>query len=246
MPASGAPALSKGDPEALSRAVHHAGPVSLAHQQTLPVVRALQSVVPSLQRGTVVAVRGGAASSLALAVAAGPSLAGSWVGVLGVPALGLVAAFEAGVVLERLLLVAAPPAPEWPTVAGTLIDGVDVVLTTPPRLSMGMARRVQARVRERGGVLVVLGDPGLLEPELTLTAAPGTWEGIHQGAGHLRGRRTIVEANGRRRAARPRRAELWLPGRGGVAVAGPDATVTRLRGARSVLSAASAGDVTRP
>ena len=85
------------------------------------------------------------------ALAAGASAAGSWVGVVGVPSLGLAAAAELGVALERLVLV-APPAPgEWATVAATLVDAFDVVLAAPPRRGgLAMGRRLQARVRERG------------------------------------------------------------------------------------------------
>jgi hypothetical protein len=39
----------------------------------------------------------------------------------------------------------------------------------------------------------------------------GEWLGLQAGAGHLRARRVIVEASGRRGAARVRRATLWLP-----------------------------------
>jgi hypothetical protein len=70
-----------------------------------------------------------------------------------------------------------------------------------------------ARVRERGAVLVVVGDdlPGeRSHVRLTVTAA--VWEGLETGAGHLQGRRVVVESGGRGEWARPRRSELWLPG----------------------------------
>ena len=170
--------VPRGDPAALARAAQHARPVALAGEQVLPVLDALAPLFPEggLRRGTVVAVQGGASSSLALAVAAGPSAAGSWVGAVGLPSLGLLAAAEAGVALDRLVLVADPARgggrDDWPTVVATLVDGMDVVLVRLPRsLRTGDARRLQARVRERGAVLLVTGPPGPLEPELTLTAA---------------------------------------------------------------------------
>jgi hypothetical protein len=62
-----------------------------------------------------------------------------------------------------------------------------------------------------------------------------TWEGLGRGHGHLRARRATVEAGGRRGFARPRRAELWLPGPGGaLAEAPPLAALADLTEARSL------------
>ena len=48
------------------------------------------------------------AAALALALAAGPSAGGSWAAAVGMPDLGLVAAAEAGIALERFALVPYP------------------------------------------------------------------------------------------------------------------------------------------
>src|SRR5205807_5430750 len=97
-------------------------------------------------------------TSLALALAAGPSSAGSWCAAVGAPSLGLMAAAELGVDLARFPLVAAPPPAEWPTVVAALLDAIDVVLAwPPPYLRAGHARRLMARARERGAVLMVPG-----------------------------------------------------------------------------------------
>ena len=199
---------------ALERAARTARPVSLAGEQLLPVLDALQPLLPDpgLRRGTVVAVEGVAATSLALALAAGASAAGSWVGVVGVPSLGLAAAAELGVALDRLVLVAPPSPGEWATVAATLVDAFDVVLAGPPRHgNAGVARRLQARVRDRGAVLCTVRSTGGTEPDLTLAATTVDWQGLEPGAGHLQARRVEVRATGRRAAARPRSATLWLP-----------------------------------
>ena len=111
------------------------------------------------------AVDGAAARSLALALAAGPSAAGSWVGVVGLPSLGLAAAAEVGVALERLLLVAALPPAEWATVVATLVDGVDVVVVGLPRwVRAGDARRLQAWVRQRARCWWPSAPPGRSRP----------------------------------------------------------------------------------
>jgi hypothetical protein len=199
---------------ALERASRLARPVSMAGQHLLPALDALHPLLPEpgLRRGTVVAVDGPAATSLALALAAGPSSAGSWVGVVGVPSLGLVAAAELGVALERLVLV-APPAPgEWAVVAATLVDAFDVVLVAPPRRGgPSLGRRLQTRVRDRGAVLCTVRSAGGTEADLTLATTVVAWEGLEPGAGCLQARRVTVEATGRRAAAQPRRATLWLP-----------------------------------
>jgi hypothetical protein len=215
-------------------------PVALAREQTLPVLPALGCLLPDgvLQRGTTVAVTrvpGGAVTgttALALALAAAPSQTGSWTAVVGLPTLGLVAAHELGVVLERLAVIGSPPPEAWATTVAALIGAFDVVLVGVPRsVRVADTRRLAARARERGTVLVQLDERGLpaagpagrparsarsargeLEPDVRLTVVAADWHGLGAGHGHLRGRRVRIEATGRRRAAQPRHAALWLPG----------------------------------
>jgi len=186
------------------------GPAALAGQRLLPAVPGLAGLLPGggLRRGSVVAVPG--SPQLALAVVAGPSAAGSWCAAVGLPALGLAAAAEAGVVLDRLALV-PEPGRQWAAVVAALVDAVDVVLVAPPPggARPGDARRLAARGRERGAVLVVAG--GWEGADVRLTVAAGRWEGLGAGHGYLRGRRAQVVAEGRGAAARPRQAWLWLP-----------------------------------
>lgn len=200
------------DPAALARVASLVRPVALARDQVLPVLPALEGLLPGLQRGTVVGVRGPAATSLVLALAAGPSAAGSWTVAVGLPSLGLLAAAELGVALARFVLV-APPGPEgWGGVVATAADGFDVVLlAVPAGVHAGEARRVQARVRERATVLLVPGDPGPLVPDVTLEATDVRWEGLGEGHGHLRSRRVEVTLGGRRAGGRARHLVLWLP-----------------------------------
>jgi hypothetical protein len=225
------PGSRRGDAGALARAARQAAPVTLAGEQVLEVVPALREILPSgLTRGSVVRAEGAVATSLALTLAAGPSQAGSWTGVVGLPSLGLQAAGELGVALERLLLVAPPGPGEWPTVVATLLDGVDVVLVAPPRgLRATDGRRLAARARDRGAVLVLVGSAAEPEAELVVSAE-ATWEGLEPGAGHLRARLVRLTAHGRRAAARPRRAAVWLPDHEGrVRAHEPGAPVVPLR-----------------
>lgn len=196
-------------------------PVSLAGQRLLPVLPALAGLLPGggLRRGSTVSVEG--STSLALAVLAGPSGAGSWCAAVGLPSLGLVAAAELGVAVERLALVAAP-GDDWAAVVAALLDALDVVVVGAPRrrASPADARRLVARARERGAVLVPLGRWDGADVRLSVTA--GGWQGLGNGSGHLRARLVEVVAEGRGAAARPRRARLWLPSAdGAVSPAGP-------------------------
>jgi hypothetical protein len=207
--------------------VRRVRPTDLARDRQLPVLPALDGVLPApgLRQGTTAAVGAApgvtGATSLALALAAGASQAGSWVAAVGLGSLGLVAASEMGVAFERLVLVADPGRDRdgWAPVVASLVDGFDVVLVAAHALRPADARRLVARVRERGAVLVAVGGdlPGQRSP-LQLTVTSSRWEGLGEGWGHLQGRRVTVEAGGRGEAARGRRAELWLPD--------PDGTVT--------------------
>jgi hypothetical protein len=209
-----------------------ARPVTTADERALPVAAPLEPLLPAgLRRGTsvqVAGVRDGLGStSLALAVLVGPSAAGSWVAAVGVPSLGLAAAAGFGVELGRVVLVpdaGEPGGPTWSTAVATLLESVDVVVVRPPRrVPPGEARRLAARARERGSVLVRLGAAGDWPEaaDVTLTVTSTSWEGLGQGDGHLRARRAVVEVGGRRGYDRPRATTLWLPGPGGVLDSAP-------------------------
>lgn len=229
------PALASGSPRADRRplpdlaalrwAESLATPDTLAASRTLPVLEALAPLVPGgLQRGATLGVSGTGATALALAVAAGASQAGSWLGVVGLASLGLSAAAEVGVALERLLVVADPGPGTWATVVAALVDAVDVVVAAPPaRLGAADIRRLAARARERGAVLCAVGErwPAPLDVRLSVTAT--SWTGpTGAGSGRLVARRVDVVGGGRGAAARPRHRSLWLPGPdGGVAAADP-------------------------
>jgi hypothetical protein len=218
-------------------------PTDLARDRRLPVLPAFDTLLPGagqaagrpgLRRGTTVAVdaRPGVAgaTSLALALAAGASQAGSWVAAVGLGSLGLAAAAELGMAFERLVVVADPGRERagWASVVAALVDGFDVVLVAAGggaasgagcRLRAGDARRLVARVREQGAVLVAVGGelPGERSP-LRLTVTAASWQGLGEGWGHLQGRRVTVESTGRGEAARGRRTDLWLPGPEGTVV----------------------------
>lgn len=196
-------------------------PVTFAREQTLPLAPALVELVPggALRRGSTVSIEGAAATSLTLALAAGASQAGSWTAAVGLPSLGLAAAAELGVVLERLALVPALPSDQWSSVVAALVGSFDVlVVASPSRLTPTHTRRLAARLRERGSVLLVVDPMGdhVVQADVVLSTrgpTPGSagWEGLGRGHGHLRSRRIVVDTGGRREASRPRSSSLSLP-----------------------------------
>jgi hypothetical protein len=184
-----------------------------ASERTLPVHQSLIELLPALQRGSTIACGGRAGVSLALALAAAPSQEGAWVGVAGLPELGVRAAADMGVALQRLVLVAGDP--PWTDVLAAMIDGFDVVLIGPVvgkgvgKPGSGAVRRLQARAQSRGVVMLTVGVPAL-GADLQLTANDDHWVGLGNGHGVATGRRVLVEVGGRR-MPRPRRATMWLP-----------------------------------
>ncbi len=205
--------------ERLSKLVPKIGPVTFARDRVLPVDPALESLFPEagLTRGSIIGCQGDTAVSVALALVAAASTAGSWLAVVGVRSLGLRAASEVGVALDRLVMVADQARDlgeePWANVISALIDGFDlVVLRSDVRPST--ARRLQARLQARGAVLILIGDPSPFSCDITMDCARGEWEGLGHGSGRLERRRLTVSAEGRR-LPRRRQVDVWLPGASG-------------------------------
>jgi hypothetical protein len=218
---------------ALARVADRARPVTLAREQRLPVLDPLAPLLPDggLRRGAVVGVEGVGATSLLLSLLAGPSAAGSWVALVGLPQVGLAAAAELGVVLDQVAVVADPPASRWAATMAALIDAFDVVALRPGPVRPQQARRLAARARERGAVLALArGRHRWGEgPDVRLAVVDHEWQGLEWGHGHLRARRLTVAATGRRDAARPRSVSLWLTDGEGRVTAAPEPAAGRRR-----------------
>ena len=192
-----------------------------AGERTLPLLPVFESLVPhgSVQRGSVVECQGPAAVSLALAFAAGPSQQGAWVAVAGFTSLGLAAAAQAGVSLDRLVAVTDTPftepqsftEPQWADLLATCIDGFDVLLLGPgtQQVRPATVRRLLARLQSRGAVAVTVGAP-VFGADLRFECTSSSWVGLGDGHGVARGRVAEVVLSGRR-VPQSRRASFWLP-----------------------------------
>jgi hypothetical protein len=185
----------------------------LGADRLLPVSEQIKTLLPGygLRRGSVVGVTGTVpgTTSLLLALLAQASSAGSWCAMVGMPALGFVAAAETGIVLDRLVLV-PNPGPDWPNVVAALIDGFDLVVVAPHqvggRIAASICAQMAARARRRGSVLVPFGT-GWDGAEVTLSLVDSGWDGLGEGAG----RKVTISSRGRGAAANGRQISMWLP-----------------------------------
>jgi RecA/RadA recombinase len=192
--------------------------VALAGERVLTVPGPLGELLPggAVQRGTVVSVDGdpgAGATAVAFQLAAAATAAGEWAAAVGLDAsLGGPAAGEAGIALDRFAVVRRVPPARWAAVVAALLDGISVVLAEVPAFARaGDARRLLARARERGAVLVAMGSwPA--EAALRLRAAGSTWRGLGAGAGALTERDQRVYVDGRGAAGREQVAALARAG----------------------------------
>lgn len=183
----------------------------------LPTAPELVDVLPggALQKGSSYVVAG--STSLVLAMLAGPSGAGSWCGVVGMPTLGVEAARAAGVDLARLVLV-PDPGDQWMAVTAALAEVLTVVVTCPPaRVRDSDAQRLAARLRQNGSVLVSAGEWPGADARLVVTGSE--WGGTADGTGYPTGHRLTVEVSGRGVAGRARPRRVLLPDDAGTGTA---------------------------
>ncbi len=135
-----------------------------------------------LPRGAASVITGSTSILLALLAASQGSQA--WLAVVGAPDLGMLAAADAGVALERVALV--PRAGEDPAgVVAALLDGMTYVVIGPEaRLTGAERRRLLARARERGSGLVSVG--AWEHAAVRLDVVAHRWSGLDRGDGYLR------------------------------------------------------------
>lgn len=146
----------------------------------------------------------------AITLAAGVVPIDGWVAAVGVPSLGVLAAAEAGLPLDRLVFFAAPVA-VWGTVAIAAVDAFDVaVIAVPVKPKLAEVRRLIGRARERGTTIVATGaGAGSWSGEARITTAAVKWDGVGAGHGSLRSCRVRIDLEGRG-AVRSRQADLIL------------------------------------
>ncbi|MEJ1155134.1 hypothetical protein [Microbacterium marmarense] len=186
----------------------------------LPVHPVLSELLPGggLMPGGVYSLSG--ATSLLFGLLARPSQDGSWCGIIGMPEVGIEAAERLGVELERLVLV-PEPGKRWIAVAATLAEVLPVVAVRPlSRAGNAEISRLSARLRDRGGVMLVQGP--WPQAEATLAVSEARWEGLGKGHGYL-ATRTLTVTSSSKRWPVPRRRTMLLPNLDGTIVSAPEA-----------------------
>jgi hypothetical protein len=164
-----------------------------AERPAMAVPPVLAPLLPDgLRRGGTTVVEG--STSLVLELLAHACAHGAWAAVVGRPDLGVLAASQAGVDLGRLAMVPSPGV-DAPAVVAALLDGLDVVVVGPgARLTDADRRRLTARARDRGSVLLPTYPwPGA---GATLMVEAGCWAGVGTGDGWLRAHRLRVARTG--------------------------------------------------
>jgi hypothetical protein len=122
------------------------------------------------------------------------------------------AAWETGVVAERLIVVRCDDPGLWSKTAAALLQGVRAVYAeVPAQVRDGDLRRLATLARARR-VAVALRPMGRGLPagvaHLRLRGLGVTWEGADRGHGRLRRRRLVLEASGKGVAGITRRIEV--------------------------------------
>lgn len=169
--------------------------------RVIPAPAGIAALLPGggLRTGAVYAL--GPSMPLVPALLAGPTSAGTWGAVVGMPEFGIAHAIETGVDLDRLVLI-PHPGERWLAVVAALAEVVGVVAVRPAgRVRETDAARLAARLRERETVLLAQGDwPGA---EASIAVESIEWSGLGAGHGYLDRGRMTVSVRTRRAAARP-------------------------------------------
>ena len=180
-------------------------------EQGFPVLPQLRSLVPrGLRRGTVYSIAG--STTLALALVAEASRQGEWCGILGEPDVGVEAAADWGIALDRLVCV-ADAAERWVTTLAAMTDVLSLVIARPPRglrsLTPAESSRLSARLRQSRSSVLILGE--WPEAEGSLRVASTQWSGLGSGHGNLGSRRMRIEVRAKNGGGGPRQATLEIP-----------------------------------
>ena len=179
--------------EALQQRIHAMEVTKMEHR-VFPVSPAVSSLFPEggLSRGAIYQVD--SSSSLLWALLAQPSTRGTWCALVGMPDMGLAAAEEMGVNVDRLVLVPYP-GQQWFSVLAALIDVVGIVaLGSLPAPSDRILSTLTGRLREREATLLVRNDWPRTEASIQVRHQ---WSGITQGRGMLDEHRVLISATPR-------------------------------------------------
>ena len=131
--------------------------------------------------------------SLALACLGAAMPSGAWGAIVGMPDLGIEAARDLGVPIERVALVPRPGA-AWLDVVASLAEAMPVVLAASPgRVSPTDAARIAARLRQASSRLFVIGP--WPNAATVVRSVRAEWQGLADGDGRIAAGSLVVEAS---------------------------------------------------
>lgn len=162
----------------------------------LPTPAELRPLLPggTLRKGAPISVQGSV--HLALTFMHEISQSGAWCGVVGVPHLSVEAAAQTGLNLERLVFVPTPGTHAL-GIAGMLSEVLTVLVLAPATTpAPGEVERLNARLRDHGTALVILGN--WPRSDTTLQVTHSRWSGLESGFGLLRTHELSVRSTDRR------------------------------------------------
>jgi hypothetical protein len=152
-------------------------------EAVFPVSEPLRELFPDggLRRG--IMYQCDSSASLVWSLLAEASSRGIWCALVGLPDMGIAAAQDMGVNVDRLVLVPYP-GEQWLPVVGALSDVVGIIALGPvARPSDRMTATLMGRLRERDTTLLVSSTWPKVEANIRVTSHH--WEGLGRGHGML-------------------------------------------------------------
>ncbi|SDS29446.1 hypothetical protein SAMN04489719_1988 [Agrococcus carbonis] len=148
----------------------------------------LDDVVRRLRSGAVHSID---SRGLALVCMGAAMPAGSWGAIVGMPDLGIEAARDLGVPIERIALV-PHPGRAWLDAVASLVEAMPVVLAASPgRVAPTDAARLVARLRQASSTLLVAGP--WAGAATTVRSVRAEWQGLEDGDGRIASGDLLVE-----------------------------------------------------
>lgn len=153
-----------------------------------PISAGLDEVVRRLRSGAAHSID---SRSLALACLGAAMPRGAWGAIVGMPDLGIEAARDLGVPMERVALV-PHPGRSWLDVVASLAEAMPVVLAVSPgRVSSTDAARLAARLRQASSTLLIEGP--WPNAATVVRQVRAEWLGLAAGDGRIAAGSLVVE-----------------------------------------------------
>ncbi|MGC5077184.1 hypothetical protein [Agrococcus sp. DT81.2] len=188
------------------RSMQQAAVQQVAPAPAEPISAGLDDVVRRLRTGAAHSIE---SRSLALACLGAAMPRGAWGAIVGMPDLGIEAARDLGVPMDRIALV-PHPGRSWLDVVASLAEAMPVVLTVSPgRVTPTDAARLAARLRQASSTLLVEGS--WPNAATVVRQVRAEWHGLSDGDGRIAAGSLVVEAAS---GGVPRMARIPIAGEG--------------------------------